>query len=164
MEISDRKKQASRDNGKLGGVKTNTGKEVSKMNAVRHGILAQTKTGYDPINVQEVYARLAKEFGTAPFSRRILVEQLALTVLRLARCARAETEILKEALNPRITHDELINPAGIVMRTIIHERVIKEGEPATLSMAFLERLGLIYERYEPRLVSRMLRLLEALKA
>ncbi len=38
-----------------------------------------------------------------------------------------------------------------------------EENKAKLSMAFLERLSPIYERYEPRLFSRMLTLLDALK-
>jgi hypothetical protein len=41
--------------------------------------------------------------------------------------------------------------------------VDSEGEQATLSAQYLERLGVIYERYEPRLFSRMLRLIEALE-
>ncbi len=158
MEKTEKQKQASRENGKAGGVKTTDGKAISKMNALKHGILAYTATDYDPVSGVEIFEQLSEEFGTGTPSRHLLVEQLALTVLRLARCVRAETEILREGLNPRIVETKSFD--WPMSEEIVHS----EGELATLSTEFLERLALLYERYEPRLVSRMLRLLDALKA
>lgn len=39
-EISQKQLEANRENSKLGGVKTTEGKEISKMNAIKHGLLS----------------------------------------------------------------------------------------------------------------------------
>lgn len=153
---SEAKLRASRANAKLGGVKTEEGKAVSCLNATKHGVLS---TAFDPIDLAEVFEQLASEFGVEPRSRRVLVEHLALTEVRLARCARAEAEIIRSGLNPRVVKndlDELLNLGTVT--------VVAEGEPATLCHRNLEQLGLLWERYEPRLIRTYLRLLEVLSA
>ena len=41
MTISDKQLEANRKNAKLGGVKTEEGKEVSRLNALKHGLLSE---------------------------------------------------------------------------------------------------------------------------
>jgi hypothetical protein len=157
---SNDQKQASRENGALGGIKTKEGKDISRQNAIQHGILAYCATGYDLVDIKDIYSDFVDEFGARSPSRQILIQQLSLTVLRLARCARAETEILREALDPRVTtmrdplHFDVFSSETIV---------VAAGDPATITSDYLERIGLIYERYEPKLFSRFLKLLVALE-
>ena len=40
-EISQKQLEANRENAKLGGVKTEEGKAVSKYNAIKHGLLSE---------------------------------------------------------------------------------------------------------------------------
>ncbi len=143
---------------KDGGPQTPEGKLQSSQNAVKHGILATHMTEFDVLNIVEVYNDLASEFGDDTPSRCFIIQQLALTVVRLSRCARAETELLREALNPRVTRVECL--LDISLETTV---VVSEGSPATLSVERLQQFSLIHERYEPRLVARFLRLVEALK-
>jgi hypothetical protein len=160
MESSEKQKQASRTNGALGGVKTPEGKNISSRNATTHGVLSHCTTKYDLLDIGQLYTEFAEEFGETSPSRKFLIQQLALTVLRLTRCARAETELLREALNPRITEVHGGFETGI---SFGHTVVISEGEPATITSEALEKFALIYERYEPKLVSRFLRIIGFLK-
>lgn len=160
MQESDKRSEASKENGKLGGVKSDAGKAVSSQNSLKHGILAHFVTKFDRIDLMSLYGDIAAEFGDSTPSRQVLIQQVALTVLRLMRCARAETEILEELLNPRIVETRSVFGD---LPPLEEEVVVSKGNPATLTVQDLERLSVIYERYEPKLVSRLLRLLEALK-
>jgi len=132
---SDRQIRANRENAKVGGVKSVEGKAISKNNSLKHGILAQGSAPGDSISLEDVYSQLYQEFNPETPSREFLVQQLALTVARLARCCRLEAEIFQE------------------QATWMHDVVVT-----------LERLATLAERYESRLVGRMLRLIDALKA
>lgn len=157
MNTTLKKKQASRENGKLGGVKTDAGKSVSKMNATKHGILS--RTDFDTVSGLKIYEQLAEEFGVKTPSRKILVQQLALTMLRLTRCARMENEIIREALDPPIIEEVLNEGVSNTSEMVTNH----EGTPATISAIYFERIAKLSERYESRLVGRMLRLIDALK-
>lgn len=158
METTEKQKQANRENGALGGVKTQNGKDISRKNAIKHGVLAHCSTKYDLIDLEDVYSELAGEFGDTSPSRCFLIQQLALTILRLARCSRAETEIIREALNPKIV--KVRNPMILDFSRV---EVISEGEPTTIPYDKLEQLELIYGRYEAVLLRRALKLIDALK-
>lgn len=157
MTNGSKRKSASRENGKLGGVKTDAGKAVSKMNATKHGILA--RTDYDPVSGHKIYVQLAEEFGVETPSRKLLVQQLALTTVRLARCARMEAEIIREALDPPVVEEVLAKGVSRMSKKV----TVSTGTPSEISAAYFERIAKLSERYESRLVGRMLRLLEALK-
>lgn len=45
--ISEKQLEANRKNAKKGGVKTSKSKEISKYNALKHGILSNVITEYD---------------------------------------------------------------------------------------------------------------------
>lgn len=132
--VSGKKLRANCENAKLGGVKTPQGKAISKNNSLKHGILAQGSAADDSISLESVYNLLHKEFNPEKPSREILVQQLALTTVRLSRCLKLESQIFENQFNALWSLDEA-----------------------------LERLCLLGERYESRLVGRMLRLIEALK-
>lgn len=161
MECAEEQKDAIRENGQSGNITTVEDKGKSKMNALTHGILAGCVTKYDTLDVKSIYEEFVSEFGADTTSRKILTQQLALTVLRLSRCARAETELLREALNPKVVDVKVVDILAIFEPTT-ETTVLSEGEPATLSMEALSKLALIYERYEPKLFARMLRLIAAL--
>lgn len=164
MDRTEKQKKSSQENRQNGGVKTTEGKEISKMNALTHGILASCITKYDSIDAESLYMEFVDEFGADTLSRKILIQQLALTVLRLARCARAETELLREAMNPPVVEVKDCSAFGDFDFSTTVTTVISKGEPATLSESDLAKFTLIHERYEPRLVSRMLRLIKLLKS
>lgn len=155
MELSKRMK-ASRENAKLGGPKTEKGLTRSSLNSTTHGILARAPL--DTINGRKIFEQLRDEFQAHTPSRKILVELLAQTVIRLHRCSHLEMQILKAGAKAPIV-EEIHGEDGTVKT--IRDPNWPEG---MLTKEALENLGLIYERYEPRLVSRMLKLREALMA
>lgn len=132
--VTERKIRANSENARHGGVKTTEGKNISKNNSLKHSILAQGSIPSDLISLEDIYRQLHEEFKPDTPSRDFLVQQLSLTVIRLARCSRLEAEIFEE-------------------------QSTWSWDISTV----LDRLGTLGERYEGRLVGRMLRLIDALK-
>jgi hypothetical protein len=89
---SQRQAAANRENGLKGGVKTEEGKAVSRLNARKHGIFASALTPEDAEELHGIEDRLVASIRPAGVVEEMLVEKLALTYLRMQRCARAEAE------------------------------------------------------------------------
>jgi hypothetical protein len=150
---TDARKIASQENGKLGGVKTEEGKEISRRNAVKHGVLANAlQNGYDKINFGGLYNRLGDEFNVTTLHQSIILEQLVMCYVKLARCSRFESEIMREALNSICLDDLLSSTVPTDYK-----------DKATISEKTFKRLEVILIRYEPQLINRMLKLTETLK-
>ncbi len=94
-----KKRKASQENGKKGGVKTNAGKAVSSQNAIKHGVLSNSLSEYDKLSSIALYKKLAIEFEVKTTYQRMLLEQLVLCYIKLARCSRFESEIMNEAVS-----------------------------------------------------------------
>jgi hypothetical protein len=129
----------------------------SALNATKHAILSRCSTKYDWVDGPAILEQLKPEFEPITPMKQLLLEQIALTFVRLGRCARCETEILKEGLNPPIKK-------GLLDDDLFAPTVVHKGEPATLGGPVIERLDLVYTRYEPRLISRLGKLLEQIKS
>ena len=83
---------ANRENGTKGGVKTPEGKAVSRLNARKHGIFASALTEHDHEELHGILEELNEWLQPAGALEEMLAEKLALTYLRLQRCARGEAE------------------------------------------------------------------------
>jgi hypothetical protein len=84
---------ANRENGLKGGVKTEEGKAISRLNARKHGIFAVALTPEDSEEVYGTEDELIASLRPVGRVEEMLVEKLALTYLRMQRCARAEAEL-----------------------------------------------------------------------
>jgi len=99
---SVRQVAANRENGLKGGVKTEEGKAVSRLNARRsalssrpmgkHSIFVTALTEEDSEEVRGYEDELIATLRPAGRVEEMLVEKVALTWLRMQRCARAEAE------------------------------------------------------------------------
>ncbi len=89
---SARQVAANRENGLKGGVKTEEGKAVSRLNARKHSIFVTALTAEDSDEVCGYEDQLIAELRPAGRIEEMLVEKIALTWLRIQRCARAEAE------------------------------------------------------------------------
>jgi len=89
---SRRQIAANRENGLKGGVKTEEGKLISRLNARKHGIFASALTTEDSEQLYDVEDRFIASLRPVGPLEETLVEKLALTYLRMQRCARAEAE------------------------------------------------------------------------
>ncbi|MDD4628252.1 MAG: hypothetical protein PHE68_02540 [Candidatus Peribacteraceae bacterium] len=101
--VSQRKAAASRENGKLGGVRTAAGKEVSRLNARKHGILGDLKTKYEGNAFEGYRKELFEELQPIGFMEALLVERIALCCLLLYRAGKAEREFMLSRLSPPIS-------------------------------------------------------------
>lgn len=129
---SEKQIEANRENAKKGGVKTAAGKKVSRMNALKHGILAEHVTIQrgpnfeDELQYVELREELFTHFEPVGPLECMLVDQLFSIHWRLRRVPRAERALIEEAmLTARINeefayvqkvfnYDNLPNPEDIV--------------------------------------------------
>jgi hypothetical protein len=93
---SDKQARANRQNArKSTGPKTPEGKAVTRLNALRHGLLSQEVLlpGEDEAALMELGEHLMAELGPVGELERLLVEQIIAAVWRLHRLRRVEAGI-----------------------------------------------------------------------
>lgn len=99
--------EANKQNAKLGGVKTEQGKTISKYNALKHGLLAKEILMKDEnenelLNLEK---KLRNELGPATEIELILVDRIASNIWRLKRALSMEkSELFSEfSLNGKLS-------------------------------------------------------------
>jgi hypothetical protein len=93
--VSERKRAANARNAlNSTGPKTVAGKATSRLNALKHGLLAKTvlvpELGETPEEFDEILGRLSEEWQPEGITEELLVVRVAQCHVRLARAARAE--------------------------------------------------------------------------
>lgn len=158
-KISEKQLKANQENGKKGGVKTDEGKETSKYNALKHGILKETVSEYEQSFSKDVMERLNSQFQPVGVLEKILVDRIAVYCVRLFRGAKAENEYMQSVLNPRqVTVNELIPPI-VFTETIVEN----EGYTPTVTHEMVDRLSSTFLRYEIALENRMYKAIHELQ-
>ena len=84
---SQKQIQANRENGKKGGIKTNEGKEISKYNAMKHGLLSEQvlldeENGNALLNMEN---KFREEFQPETEMEFLLVDKIVSDIWRLKR-------------------------------------------------------------------------------
>ena len=89
--------EANRQNAKLGGVKTEEGKAVSKYNAVKHGILTKDiiLSGEKEAELVDFGRKIRTELKPVNEMELILVERIIANTWRLKRALKAEKEMIE---------------------------------------------------------------------
>ena len=87
---TERQAAANRLNGLKGGVKTEAGKAISRLNARKHGIFASLLIGDEPEEHRAMLDELTADLQPVGAVEEMLVDKLAATYLRMQRCAQAE--------------------------------------------------------------------------
>lgn len=101
-EISEKQLEANRKNAKLGGVKTEEGKAISKYNALKHGILSKDILLNDE-NEQELLElgrKIRVELKPVNEIELILVDRIISNTWRLKRAMRIESEMIEDDRKP----------------------------------------------------------------
>ena len=95
---SEKQIEANRENAKLGGVKTEEGKAVSKYNALKHGIFSQEVLleGEDEKVLIEVGKKLRVELEPQAELELVLVDRITANVWRLKRVMQIEREMIED--------------------------------------------------------------------
>lgn len=99
-DISEKQLEANRQNAKLGGVKTDEGKDISKFNALKHGLLSTEVLlkDEDRESLEELSKDLRKEFQPATQFEWILVDRITANIWRLKRALKVESEMIDNEL------------------------------------------------------------------
>lgn len=86
-EVSEKQLEANRENAKLGGVKTEEGKAVSRYNAMKHGLLSEQvlMEKEDESLLLDLEKRLRSELKPATEIELLLVDRIAGNTWRLKR-------------------------------------------------------------------------------
>lgn len=142
MNEESKRAIASRINGKKGGVKTEEGKIISSKNSFKHGILSNSKTDYDLIKANQLYIDLVAEFNANTVASSMLIEQLVICYVKLARCNRFEQELLNEAIKTKYEKDPLDE--------LFSKVTVPEGQRALINEEWFQRMDLVLTRYEPQ--------------
>jgi len=95
---SSKQIKANGENAKLGGVKTKEGKMISKMNALKHGLLSKENLikGESKADLEELNKKLVQELKPKGIFEAILVDRVAVNIWRLKRAMRVEKEMIQE--------------------------------------------------------------------
>lgn len=137
------------------GVKTAQGKEITRFNALTHGILRKSLTEYENDFYSDILKDLQEEYQPQGVIEQMLLERIALSYLKLFRVQKAETEYLKSQFNPRVIED-----IGAIE---FHYKVIKKGYIPTMKQDYIETLSGTYSRYETTIENRLFRALHELE-
>jgi len=96
-ETSQKQLEANRQNAKLGGVKTEEGKAVSKYNALKHGLLSKEVLlkGEDEKSLEELGKNLRGEIKPVGEVEMLLADRIISNVWRLRRMLEIERETME---------------------------------------------------------------------
>lgn len=99
-ETSQKQIEANRENGKLGGVKTEEGKATSRYNAMKHGLLSEEVLldGEDEEKLVGIGKKLRAELEPRTELELILVDRITANVWRLKRVMQMEREMMDDSL------------------------------------------------------------------
>lgn len=96
-KVSKKQLVANRENGRHGGVKTAAGKEVSRHNALKHGLLSREVLLASENEIDLVALRQGLQMELAPQSplEQVLVDRVVSNMWRLCRLHRIEREVME---------------------------------------------------------------------
>ena len=154
-ETSPKQLAANRQNGKLGGVKTERGKTSMRFNARQHGILATLLTEYEEKELEGYLQQVYDFYEPKTYMEYVLVERIAVSYLRLHRVSKAEAEFMRLKLEPRI-----VRPMIALMEL---DEVVREGYKPTMQPEDVEHLGRTYLRYEIAIENRLYKAMHELE-
>jgi hypothetical protein len=101
-ETSQKQLEANRKNAKLGGVKTEEGKAVSKYNAIKHGLLSKEVLleDEDGTILNDFGKKLRTELVPETELELVLVDRITANVWRLRRVMQIEREMMEDDRKP----------------------------------------------------------------
>ena len=106
--ITERQLLANRENAQKGGVKSEAGKLVSRMNASKHGGMTNSILEGESGLYEEAIQALSDAESSKIFVEKILVERAAMCVLQMRRVSFAESEFVRQIDDPTVTRSLLI--------------------------------------------------------
>lgn len=121
---------------------TEEGKEKIRYNALTHGILQKDLTPYEEISIDELKNVLLEEESPVTTIEHLLLERIALHIIRLKRIVKAESEYIRATLDPTIVED------FIPVIPSLQPKIKHQGYTPFLLPENIETIVNIYSRYE----------------
>jgi len=114
MSVSQKQLEANRKNAKLGGVKTDVGKNKIKYNAMKHGLLAKHVIieGDDKTEYLNLSSGLYDELNPESEIEKILVERIITNTWRLRRCLQIELNLMNYQKNDDLGNMDIYGTNG----------------------------------------------------
>ncbi len=108
---TEKQLEANRENAKLGGVKTDEGKEISKYNALKHGILSKEVLleGEDENSLIELGKRIRGEIKPSGEIELILADRIISNIWRLRRFLEVERKVMELKREQELTDSFNVN-------------------------------------------------------
>ena len=154
---SARQVAANRQNALKGGVKTEEGKAVSRLNARKHSIFVTALTAEDSEEICGYEDELIATLRPVGRLEGMLVEKIALTWLRIQRCARAEAEY----------HTQTWEDPNKVNEGFTWEKQEREIRYKATGVSFneqvFERMVKLIDLYDTRLTNQFLKLMHEIE-
>jgi len=127
------------------GPRTETGKRVSRCNAVRHGLTAETVLSAleDAEDYKAFEAAITADYDAQSAVERELVLQLASILWRLRRATTMETglfEIQAQQLHDYRQNRQLLSNSGEAIHTMLGRGKSVSGDAVSLGVSNIERL------------------------
>lgn len=136
------------------GVKTQEGKEISKYNAVRHGILVQTLLPEELEAAETIRLQLMSEYAPKTLTEELLIETIVVAYTRRHRATQAELDFIKQIYNPAVYEEIVItapllnNPlSGDTLSGIKERIIVKEAYRARVSPDEVDTIDKTFARY-----------------
>lgn len=126
-----------------GGVRTAEGKSISRYNAISHGLLVESVTEYEKVDYEAIYNELQTDFKPKNILEELILERIAVAYIKLFRVTKAETEFMQSCLNPNVEF------------TLLKPLLEKQGYEPQIVTNEVEKLVLIYGRYETSVENRL---------
>lgn len=162
--ITEKQKLANTQNAKLGGVKTATGKSVSKYNAVKHGVLNVILSDYENDMSKNIYQQLVIDLKPEGFLEVGLVERIAVGFIRLFRVGKAEGEFMKSTLDPvNIRRINSLANDGLEYLSHEFETVEITGYRPEITKEAIQDLDHILLRYETSIENKIYKAIHELQ-
>ena len=153
--ITERQLLANRENAQKGGVKSEAGKLVSRMNASKHGGMTNSILEGESGLYEEAIQALSDAESSKIFVEKILVERAAMCVLQMRRVSFAESEFVRQIDDPTVTRS---------LFDMSFDEVVEPGYEAVVSLEQVERFLGLYVRYQVSLENRFLKINKELEA
>lgn len=101
-KVTSKQLEANKRNAKLGGVKSDVGKAVSRLNAIKHNVLGTVMANEEANDAVVIQTRFTIEFDPQSTIEEILIERMSIWYIRIQRAVKAEAEQIKRINDPDI--------------------------------------------------------------
>jgi len=134
--------------------KTTQGKEITKYNAVKHGVLKKVLLPDEYKSAKTIQKRFIDDYSPKSLTKELLVETLSIAYIRRQRAVAAERDYFMQVLDPDQYKEETLSapmlPGNVVGDSVTGEKIrimTKEGFKAEINYESVSKIEKTFVRY-----------------